>query len=235
MVSYRLGDLRWPDLAERSPILAVPTGSCEQHGRHLPVDTDTVIACAFAQALAQSRDDVVVAPPVSIGASGEHRGFPATLSIGTEAMRDVAVEIARSALPEPADAGAWAGFGGVLFVNGHGGNLEALEAAVSTLRGEGRRVAAWHPRVPDGDPHAGRTETSMMLHLAPDRVRMELAEPGPGTRFSEIGDVLRTDGLAAVAPNGVLGDPTAATAEHGKVLFEGLVADLLSAAAAVEG
>ena len=213
-------------------LLAVPTGSCEQHGPHLPFDTDTLLAMSLARALAGRRSDVVVAPAVAVGASGEHQSFPGTLSIGTDAMRAVAVELARSALPPPGSP-LPRPFAAVLFVNGHGGNVEALAAAVQQLRAEGRAVAVWHPRVEGGDPHAGHTETSLMLHLHPDRVRMGLAEPGSPARFRDIGDTLRTEGLAAVTPNGVLGDPTTAGAAEGGRLFADLVDALVAAADAL--
>jgi creatinine amidohydrolase len=117
----------------------------------------------------------------------------------------------------------------VLFVNAHGGNVEALSAAQARLSAEGRRVEVWHARVEGGDPHAGHTETSLMLHLHPEQVHMEMAEPGSTARFSEIAEELRTGGLAAVTPNGVLGDPRTATAEEGARLFDLLLAGLLVA------
>ena len=78
--------MAWTDVG--SPILVVPVGSCEQHGPHLPLHTDTVIATALARALAERRDDCVVAPALTITASGEHQGFAGTLSIGSAAMAD---------------------------------------------------------------------------------------------------------------------------------------------------
>ena len=155
---FDLGRAAWPEL--EAPIVVVPLGSCEQHGPHLPLHTDTLIATALARGLAAGRQDCVVAPALAITASGEHQGFPGTLSIGTEAMTSVLVEVARSA--------GWAS--GVVFVNGHGGNLDALRAAVPLLRSEGRDVA-WFPcGVGRGDAHAGRTETSLMLHVEPAAV-----------------------------------------------------------------
>jgi len=207
----------------------VPWGSCEQHGPHLPFDTDTVIASALASALAASRSGVVVSPAVAVGASGEHQSFPGTLSTGTEVTRAAAVELVRSALP-PSDAELPRPFDAVLIVNGHGGNVEALDAAADQVVREGRRAAVWHPRVPGGDPHAGHTETSLMLHLAPGRVRMDLAAVGSTARFSQIAEVLRSDGLAAVAPNGVLGDPRTADPLHGADVFDQLMASLLESA-----
>lgn len=216
-----LSRLSWVDLGSGRHLLVVPVGSCEQHGPHLPLDTDTLIAQAFATDLAARRDDALVAPALAIGASGEHRDFPGTLSIGTTALTATLVELARSALPEPG-SGSPAPFAAVLFVNAHGGNAMALAEALSRLQAESRRVGVWHPTLQSGDPHAGETETSLMLHLHPDRVRMEFAEPGSAARFSDIRDELTTGGLAAVTPNGVLGDPTAASAELGRRLFETL-------------
>lgn len=226
--AFELGRLTWPDLAGPSEpsVLAVPLGSCEQHGPHLPFDTDTRLAVAWAGALAARRECVLVSPPVAIGASGEHESFPGTLSIGTQALVDVVVELVRSAVPPPGSPRPTV-FEGVVLVNGHGGNVEAVALAAQRLRAEGRGVMAWHPVVAGGDSHAGRTETSMLLHLDPDCVLMDRAEVGSTARWREIGDVVRAEGLAAVAPNGVLGDPTGATASEGERCFEGLVADLV--------
>ena len=117
-----LGAMTWTDLVE--PIVVVPVGSCEQHGPHLPLHTDTLIATELARDLVARRDDAVVAPPITISASGEHQGFPGTLSIGSDVMADVVIEVARSA--------DWAA--GVVFVNGHGGNVAAMQRAAAVFR-----------------------------------------------------------------------------------------------------
>ena len=214
-----LVELSWPDLVGAAgPRLVVPLGSCEQHGPHLPFDVDTCVAAAVAARL----EEVVVAPAVSYGASGEHEDFPGTLSIGTQALTLLLLELGRS-------ASRWAG--AVLFVNGHGGNAAALVAATSQLRNEGRDVAWWPCAVRSGDAHAGRTETSLSLALLPQRVRPERAEAGALEPVGALMTRLRADGVAAVSPNGVLGDPTGATAEEGAALVDELV-ELLRAALA---
>ncbi len=219
MATDALGGRTWPEVAAASPlVLAVPLGSVEQHGPHLPLDTDTRVATAVAAGLAAARTDVVVAPALAYGASGEHAGFPGTLSIGTEALTTVLVELGRSA-----DA-----FAGVVLVNGHGGNHDAVRAAVATLTDEGRRVLAWAPRVPDGDAHAGRTETSLLLALDPGAVHRDRAEAGSTAPLATVMADLRAGGVAAVAPNGVLGDPTGANAAEGEALLARLVADLVA-------
>jgi creatinine amidohydrolase len=219
--SRRLTALAWPDVTAvaAGSILVVPLGSTEQHGPHLPLGTDCDVAGALADRLAVARPDVLVAPALPYGSAGEHAAFPGTLSIGAPALELVVVELVRS-------AGA---FAGVVLVSGHGGNAAPLAAAVATLRAEGRAVLAWAPRVPGGDAHAGRTETSLMLALAPETVRLDAAEPGDLRPLrAVIGELLRR-GVAAVSPNGVLGDPTGATAEEGHGLLDALAADLVGA------
>jgi mycofactocin system creatininase family protein len=156
-----LAQLRWPEV-ENGPrrLLVVPVGSLEQHGPHLPLDTDTRIAVAVARRACAGRPGVALAPAFAIGASGEHAAFPGTLSIGSEALTACLIELGRHAsLHWPA----------TLLVNGHGGNVTAVQAAVDQLRYEGRRCESWHAGLPGGDAHAGRSETSLMLALDPGR------------------------------------------------------------------
>lgn len=212
-----LGSARWPEVGES--LLAVPLGATEQHGPHLPLDTDTTIAAALARGLAARIPDVVVAPAVPYGASGEHAGFPGTLSIGTQALEYLLVELGRSA-----DR-----FRGVVFVNGHGGNVAALQAAVRLLRSEGRRVLAWAPSGPADDSHAGRTETSVMLRLRPADVDLDVAEAGATAPLPQLMDALRAGGVGAVSANGVLGDPAGASATDGQQRLEAGADELASA------
>ena len=125
-----LADLTWPEAGQRSQqVLVVPVGSTEQHGPHLPLSTDTDVARAIAVAVAAGRSDVIVAPALPYGASGEHAGFAGTLSIGQAALEHVVVELVRSAT---------ATFGRVLLLSGHGGNAAPLARAVRLLRTEVR-------------------------------------------------------------------------------------------------
>jgi mycofactocin system creatininase family protein len=211
-----LDRMSWPEV-DRADVplrLVVPVGSCEQHGPHLPLDVDTTVAIAVVAGLADATADVVAGPPLAYGASGEHEGFAGTLSIGTEALRAVLVELGRS-------ASRWAG--SVLFVTGHGGNARALVDATRQLRQEGRDAAWWPCAVPGADAHAGRTETSLSLALTPSRVRLDRAEAGCREPVSELLPQLRAAGVAAVSANGVLGDPAGASAAEGRELLAGLV------------
>jgi len=214
-VLHDLGAMAWTDVG--SPILVVPVGSCEQHGPHLPLHTDTVVASALARWLAARRGDCVVAPALTITASGEHQGFAGTLSIGNAAMADLVIELVRSA--------DWSQ--GVVFVNGHGGNATAMARAGDTLTQEPRRTLVWWPSMPGGDPHAGHVETSLMLALAPDEVRLDRAVAGPVPAPAE----LVRAGVQPLSPSGVLGDPTRASVEEGRRLFDELAEQLLAAVA----
>jgi mycofactocin system creatininase family protein len=212
----------WPDLPE-APLLVVPLGSVEQHGHHLPLATDTTVACAVAESAAGRLDGALLAPALAYGASGEHEGFPGTISLGTEALTGLLVEYGRSAC-------RWAGR--VLLVNGHGGNLDALVAAGSLLREESRDVA-WFPcGVPGGDAHAGRTETSLMLHVEPEGVLGERAVAGETRPIEQLLHRLRIEGVRPVSPTGVLGDPAGASAEEGAGLLGALADRLVTAVAA---
>jgi creatinine amidohydrolase len=215
-----LAECTWVD-AERAdaPLVCVPIGSCEQHGPHLPLGTDTLIAEVLAAGLAAQRADTVIGPALTVTASGEHAGFPGTLSIGANAMTDVIVELVRSA--------DWSA--GVVLVNGHGGNREAVDRAVALLTAEGRRVLSWWPDVPNGDAHAGRTETSLVLAVRPDLVRAESAEAGATEPLTALAGRLRTEGVRAVSPNGVLGDPRDAGRREGRELLALLTDQLVAA------
>jgi creatinine amidohydrolase len=201
-------------------VLAVPVGSTEQHGPHLPLSTDADLAVALcAQLGAQPygpRPGVVVAPPVFYGSSGEHEGFAGTISIGQEATELLLTELGRSATRT---------FARVLLVSTHGGNTEAVRRAVTRLRAESRDVSVWFPRW-HGDAHAGRAETSLQLALAPDAVRLDRAEAGNTTPIAELMPTLRATAVRGVSPNGVLGDPAGASAAEGAAMFADLLADL---------
>jgi mycofactocin system creatininase family protein len=218
----RLTDLTWTDLAgvAADSVLAVPVGSTEQHGPHLPLSTDTDIAIALCGALAAARPGVVVAPAVAYGSAGEHSDFPGTLSIGAAVTESLLVELGRSA-----DS-----FGGVLFVSTHGGNSSPVAAAVRLLRAESRRVSAWTPARAGSDPcdsHAGRAETSVMMSLRQSSVRVDAAEPGCTQPLTTIMPALRSSGVGAVSRNGVLGDPSGASDAEGERLLAAWLASLI--------
>jgi len=215
-----LADSTWEDaaaLADR--VLVVPLGAVEQHGPHLPLTTDLEIAAALGVWLAETLPEaVVLAPPIPFGASGEHQGFSGTLSVGQEAIEYLLLELGRSATC------TWRR---VLFLSAHGGNVAPVQRAVRQLLAEGRDVRAWTPAW-HGDAHAGFVETSVMLALRPRSVELDAARAGATAPLSELMPRLVREGVAAVSPNGVLGDPAGASAATGERLLDDALASLMA-------
>ncbi|MGH2876503.1 MAG: mycofactocin biosynthesis peptidyl-dipeptidase MftE [Solirubrobacteraceae bacterium] len=212
----RLGRCTWPQLERAAASrLLIPLGATEQHGPQLPLETDTIIATAIADVAAAERADVVVAPALPYGASGEHADFAGTLSLGRAALEEALVELVRSA-----DA-----FDGVVIMSWHGGNAEPVSRAVARSRRDGRHVFYWCPRVEGGDAHAGRVETSLMLAIAPELVG-DARPVGATEPLEALMPALRERGVRAVSGSGVLGDARAASAREGRELLMALVADL---------
>ena len=212
----------WPEVeaSGANSILAVPVGSLEQHGPHLPLDTDTRIATAVAAGLAARCPRVALAPAVPYGASGEHAAFAGTLLVGHDVLTDFLLEIVRSAR---------ASFAGVVVINAHGGNGATLDALRTRAGAEGDDPLLWHAAVREGDAHAGRTETSLLLAIDPSLVDLERAEAGVTAPLERLLPRLRALGVRPVSSNGVLGDPTGASAEEGKTLLDALVHELVGA------
>lgn len=230
----RLDSAAWPEIAsavqsanrENVMLALVPLGSTEQHGAHLPFSTDTDIAIGVAERVQQLLSEhgmtSVITPALAFGSSGEHQSFPGTISLGTEALTMSLIELVRSAT-------TWCQR--ILFVNGHGGNLTALSSAVSRLIREGHSVA-WvacdPPSIPTltreaMDAHAGRLETSLMLALRPSAVALSKAAPGNTEPLAALLADMQDYGVGAVSSNGVLGNPSGASAEEGRALVAALV------------
>ena len=129
------------------------------------------------------------------------------------------IEIVRTAGPE---------FDRVVVVNGHGGNAYALRAAAAVCEHEGRPLDVWSVRLPGSDAHAGRTETSLMLAIDPQSVKLERAEAGATEPLEELLPKMMEAGVREVSPNGVLGDPAGASAPEGAELLRSLVADAVA-------
>ncbi|GFZ93711.1 mycofactocin biosynthesis peptidyl-dipeptidase MftE [Nesterenkonia alkaliphila] len=211
----------WPELTGRAVTVLLPLGSTEQHGPHLPLNTDTVIATAVAKSVAQrirtGEHHALVSPALPYGSSGEHQQFSGTVSIGQAALARLLVEYGRSVLE-------WASR--LIFVNGHGGNLVPLRQAVEKLHFEGREVqwASCSSAAPDpSDSHAGLIETSLMLYLEPEQVDLSKAAQGNTQPLHQLLPELRRGGVQSVSSNGVLGDPRGASADAGRRTFEQII------------
>ncbi len=219
-----LADRSWTDLAaSEPPVVLLPLGSTEQHGPHLPLSTDALIAVTLAEGMAARRGDLLVAPCLAFGASGEHQGFPGVLSLGTEVLALALIELARSAR-------SWSK--GLCFVLAHGGNATAVAQAVKVIEAEGDTVCVVTASSPGADAHAGRAETSVLLAVAPAMVRQTEMVAGETRGLGEIIDELTAGGVRAVSPNGVLGDPTGSTSSEG---HERVAAMVTSALGVLEG
>lgn len=211
------------DEASRSADTAVlPIGSFEQHGPHLPLTTDTLIACAIATAIARS-NDLLLLPPVTMSCSHEHAGWAGTVAVSagtlTAIVTDVAASLQRSGIER------------LVLVNGHGGNYVlsniTQQANVDYPRmalfpgrhdWEQARLTAGLSSSTHDDMHAGEIETSLLLHLHPELVGPEYAELD---HVVERPDLLML-GMRAYTDTGVIGRPSGATVEKGKLVLDAL-------------
>ncbi|WP_123624399.1 creatininase family protein [Halorubrum sp. CSM-61] len=238
----RLADATWTDVRDADVDVAfVPVGSTEQHGPHAPLGTDTLDAVAVAEAGAAAYEaaergeggaaEVAVAPPIPVGVAEEHRAFDGTMWVSPDTFRAYVREAAES-LPSH-------GIDRVVFVNGHGGNVEALaEVARRFSRDdahEGYAVAfTWFQAVGEhaGDMgHAGPLETALLRATNPELVRedrIEAAREGAADRWGEwVSGVNLAHDSDEFTDNGVVGDPAAGDAERGEVLLD-LASDALA-------
>ncbi len=231
-----IGELTFPDISKRlnaRSILCLPIGSIEQHGPHLPLNTDVVLAEEYTRRIIArwgETYDLWQLPTLAVSLAREHQWAPGTLSLSIETMKsllcELGREITRSLLVR-----------NLAVINGHGGNRGILEALAQDLRADfGINVCVLHPAAwAEVDPtvavpeiHAGKNETSMMLAITPHLVRREhIAQ----LNTSSTGDVARTTILdqavtwpwttrdQKIAEMGVIGNPKAASAEFGERLL----------------
>lgn len=216
---------------DAAELALLPIGSCEQHGPHLTLDTDTAIAEAVARRLAEDLDELaVLCPTIGYGLSEHHLPFPGTLTLRPGTLLALVSDVLES-LDQ-------AGIGRVLIVNGHGGNVDALRLAARTARRDrGMLVASvmWALIAADeagaaatspAYGHACEVETSVAMALAPDRVHRDRIEaPGSRTSVDELTDPpsARVDEpvwFDQWTSDGALGDPRAATEETGRQIAE---------------
>ena len=238
----RLAELRAPEVAERvseRSIIVQPLGAVEQHGPHLPFDTDLVVASEVAEATVAEVGDALdcwLLPPLAYTKSNEHAWSSGTVWLSATTLVAVLDDIGRSVATLPARK--------LVFFNGHGGNSALLGVANRELRLKyGLITFLAHPGMPvdqggagsaNADElgmgiHGGTDETSLMLHLRPEHVDMSVAtrnvpEWMAANRHVRFGGRVGFGWLSNdFGPDGHIGDPTAATAQRGKELFEGSV------------
>ncbi len=239
---FRYGEMTWPEIktaADSGRVAVVPVATIEDHGKHLPVDTDVrlcVAACDAAGALAPDR--IVVIPPINHGYSPHHMDFPGPITIGAETFIRYCVDVCRSV--------AYHGFKRILIVNGHGSNTPFVDiiarltivetgatcAAVNYWAVPGVREVAESLRESDavgGMNHACEFETSIYLALKPELVDMskavrELDHRPTKNYWTDLvagdGPLVMMEHWSALTQTGVMGDPTKASAEKGRRLLE---------------
>lgn len=239
-----VGRLTAPEIAERlSPtsILCLPFGTYEQHGPHLPIATDTILAEAVASSVVSRFGDsldVWLLPALPFGYSPEHSEFDGGVGLSLSTCLVVLKGVCDSlAHAFPAR--------GLLIVNGHGGNRGLLEAVIYELEKEsGMKIAVSHPtslsgvssNSPRHEVHAGKSETSLMLAIASEDVHLDRCDPQSGTtddQDEEVRTVILGRGVttawSSADPDlgnaGVIGAPQLAEASLGRTIFETAVAN----------
>ncbi|MCX5496785.1 creatininase family protein [Kaistia dalseonensis] len=211
---------------EKGAVAVLAVGAQEQHGAHLPLSTDTVMSQGVARRIAGAIDGLLL-PPIAYGDAWNNEGFAGTLSLSPDTMRAIFLDLGRGL--------ARSGFKALIIVNGHFGNREPIALAARMLKAEigfpvmhldypgMERIAG---EICDSEPaaptfyHADEVETSMMLALAPDLVRMEKAAPEYPVFPAGFGT--EPIGLDSFNRSGVFGDPRPATAEKGEILIAGI-------------
>lgn len=204
----------------------VVLGAQEQHGAHLPLATDSLWGGHFAGMIAERLGHALVAPVVPVGVSAEHMSFPGTITLRPETFAAVVDDYVTSL--------AHHGFDRIVLLPSHGGNFGPLEAELPRLRSRHPGVAliaytdlmglvdaamavaeAAGVSPEEAGAHAGEWETSMVLALEPTAVHLERGEAGYLGPLAPVFDQINQEGMESVTPNGVLGDPAKASANHG--------------------
>ncbi len=226
------------ELCREETLIVAPIAACEQHSRHLPVFTDSILAGAVADGLERALPErVLLLPVLWFGASEHHLPFGGTLTATLPTYEAMLVELLTPLLRD--------GFRRVLILNGHGGNIDPLHVALRRLNVAFPRAiltgeAYWEiakaelaalcqgPRKRMG--HACEIETSMILHLRPDLVRRDQIRDDPDTRPESLGGLLWARNFAQATDHGAVGYPEQADAERGRQMLEAVVQRLTAVA-----
>jgi creatinine amidohydrolase len=237
----------WPEikeLVELNPVVVLPIGSVEDHGEHLPLNVDNfLIQTICEEAAKRMNGDMVLLPPIPYGFEAHHMDFPGTIDVGMEHLLHFVTDITRSV--------ARHGFNRIVLADGHGSNMPILDLAARRTVIETEALCAafiWpslaretiekvrESETPGGMAHACELETSVYLYLDETRVQMVKAKREIGlapSRFvwldlMKSSPVVMMDIWSRFSKSGVVGDPTLATKEKGKLVFEAVVEGLMA-------
>jgi len=232
----------WPELGEIAktlPVVVLPIGSVEDHGRHLPLDTDNFLIWSICEAAAQKAPgEMLLLPQIPYGFETHHMDFPGTIDIGMEHLLHFVLDVTKSV--------AHHGFRHILIADGHGSNMPILDLVARRTILETDAMCGcfiWpslapatinrlrQSEVPGGMAHACELETSVYLHLDSPRVQMDKAVQEidlPPSKFIWMdlmkgSPVLYMDHWTRFSRSGVVGDPTLATADKGRQIFDAVV------------
>ncbi len=247
MTKYLYRTLTWPEVrerAERGAVIVIPVAAIEQHGYHLPIDTDNVLVEHVTEEAARRSDGLILtAPMIHYGFNEHNMGFPGTISIRETVFVDFCYDVAHSFVRQ--------GFDRVIFVNGHGSNQMLCNLAarriVNTTRALAGSVAHWalareavdrlrESEFPGGMAHACEFETAMYLHIKPELVQHDKMVPRetPSRQnrfiFDDLfgsGPVHMVNRWSRITESGVEGDPMLATPEKGKQFAECTIQNLI--------
>ena len=248
MTQHLYRSLTWPEVrarAERGAVIVIPVAAIEQHGSHLPIDTDNVLVEHATEEAARRSDGLILtAPMIHYGFNEHNMGFPGTINIRENVFIDFCYDVGHSFVRQ--------GFDRIIFVNGHGSNQMLCNLAarriVNTTRALAAAVAHWamareavdrmrESEYPGGMAHACEFETSMYMYLRPELVQKDkIVRRETPSRLNDFiyddlfgsGPVHMVNRWSRVTQTGVEGDPLLATAEKGRAFAECAISNLVT-------
>jgi creatinine amidohydrolase len=232
-------EMNWIDIKEainngfKTVIIGV--GSTEQHGPHLPTQTDALIADVIVNLIAQSLKNALQAQTIRVGCSDHHLSFPGTISLKKSTLKAIIQDYLESLQKH--------GFENIIFIPTHGGNFNPIKEAIEEVREKFPKIKIFaytdlmgfvnaldkiainlNITIQEAGAHAGEVETSQMLALAEDLVVRERFQPGYlGDLGDEEVEMLFNKGMPSLSEIGVIGDPTKASKKNGKIYIEKIV------------
>ncbi len=239
MNTFRMEEMNWVDIKKAIKdgfkTVVIGVGSTEQHGPHLPTQTDALIADVIVNLIAQNLKNALQAQTIRVGCSDHHLPFPGTISLRKSTLKALIHDYAESLQKH--------GFENIIFIPTHGGNFNPIKEAVEEAQGKHPKIkifgfidlmgfieaeekiaAEFNITKEVAGAHAGEVETSQMLALAENLVERERFQPGYlGVLGEEEIEMLFKKGMPSLTEIGVIGDPTKASKKRGKVYIEKIV------------